>query len=371
MQPPSQDPQTVAEYSKTLGTAALEAAEKLLAAKPNDEQARFAVFVKLEVLPVLDQYGDKDAFAKLQAFPAELEKQGRKALARVAARRLLQVRLGRPEVAEVESFQKLLDEIKKFLAEGTLDPDDSFLAVGAGLAAERLDRTGLAVKVYQDFAKTFATSKEPRLARFAKKLEGTVRRLTLVGKPLELQGATPEGRPLDWAKYRGKVVLVVFFATDSMPSRVELVNVLENYQTYHDKGLEVIAVSTDQVKTELTSFLAENKLPWTVLYDQALFADTADKSMDTRYGIITLPELILVGKDGKVAAISVRGPALARELAKLLGPVESPEPKTDDAKAKTDDAKAKPKPDDAKPKPDDAKPPVAPVEPGKKAKTNR
>ena len=166
----------------------------------------------------------------MQSLPGELEKQGRKTLARMAARRLLQVRLGRPEVAEVESFQKLLDEIKKSLAAGPLEGDDSFLVVGAGLAAERLDRTGLAVKVYQDFAKTFATSKEPRMIRFSQKLEGAARRLTLVGKTMELHGGTPDGKPLDWAKYRGKVVLVVFWATDSMPSRVEMVNVLETYR---------------------------------------------------------------------------------------------------------------------------------------------
>ena len=102
------------------------------------------------------------------------------------------------------------------------------------------------------------------------------------------------------------------------------------------------------MKAELTSFLAENKLPFIVLYDQALYSDTADKTMDTRYGIITLPELILVGKDGKVVSISVRGPALGRELAKLLGPVESPEPKAEDAKEpKAADAKPAKTPEDA------------------------
>jgi peroxiredoxin len=340
MTPPAQDPQTVADYSKKLGTAALQAAEKLLAAKPNDQQAAYAVYVKLEVLPVLDQVGDKDAFAKLQAMPRELEKQGRSALARVAGRRLLLTRLARAENADPAQFKKLLDEIKKFLAAAPLEPDDSLLAVSAGLAAERLDRAGLAVKVYEDFAKLFSADKDPRMVRFGAKLQGAARRLMLVGKPMEIQGATPDGRPLDWAKYRGKVVLVVFWATESVPSRVELVNILQNYEAYHDGGLEVVAISTDQVKADLTSFLAENRLPWIVLYDQALYSDAADKTMDTRYGIITVPELILVGKDGKVLSISVRGPALARELAKLLGAAETPKPKSADAKQAGDSSKA-------------------------------
>jgi peroxiredoxin len=256
-----------------------------------------------------------------------LEKLGRPALARAALGGVLTLRLDRPESAEPAQFKKLLDEIKKFLAAAPVEGNDIFLAVSAAVSAERVDRAGLAVKTYEDFAKLFSASKDPRLVRFAVKLQGAARRLTLVGKTMELQGATPEGRPLDWAKYRGKVVLVAFWATGSVPSRVELVNVLKTYEAFHDKGFEVVAISTDQVKAELTSFLAENRLPWIVLYDQTLYSDAADNTMDTRYGIIVIPELILVGKDGKVVSIGVRGPALARELAKLLGPLETPEPK--------------------------------------------
>ena len=236
-----------------------------------------------------------------------------------------------------------MEDIKKFLAAAPLEPQDSELAVGAALAAERVDRAGLAVKAYEDFAKLFSASKDERMVRFGAKLQGAARRLALQGQPMEIQGVAPDGKAFDWAQYKGKVVLVAFWATWCQYCRVELGNILKNYEVYHDKGFNVVAVSMDQAKDDLVGFLAENKLPWTVLYDQALHTDAADKTMDTYYGIITLPELILVGSDGKVVSMSVRGPALGRELARLLGPPETPKTKAGDVKNKHGpDKKGKP-----------------------------
>ena len=341
MEPPARDPKTIEEFSRKVGAAALQAAEKILAKKPNPEQAAYAVNVKLEVLAMLDQSGQKDAFAKLQAFPAELQKLGWPQLARLAGGVLLQARLARAEGAGAEDLKKLVEDIRKHLAAGPLDPADSGLAVSAALAAERVDRAGLAVKAYEDFAKVFSASKDDRMKAFGVKLQGAARRLTLLGKPLEVRGVTVDGKPLDWAQYRGKVVLVAFWATWCGPCRVEIGNILKSYEAYHDKGFEVVAVSMDLKKPDLESFLAENKLPWTVLYDQALHTDAADNTMDTRYGIITIPELILVGSDGKVVSMDVRGRGLGRELAKLLSPPESPKPKAAKASEPAKAGKAK------------------------------
>jgi len=342
VQPPAQDEKALAEFSKKVGTAALQAVDKILAGKPNEQQAEYAMRVTLETLGMLDRFGDKQAFAKLQAFPSELQKLGWPKLARMAAGVLLQTRLTRAEASGAEQFKTVLEDLKKFLSVGPLEPQDSELAVGAALAAERVDRAGLAVKAYADFAKLFSASKDERMVRFGAKLQGAARRLALQGKPMEIQGVTPDGKAFDWAQYKGKVVLVAFWATWCQYCRVELGNILKNYEVYHDKGFDVLAVSMDQEKADLASFLAENKLPWTVLFDHALRTDAADKTLDTYYGIITLPELILVGSDGKVVSMSVRGPALGRELANLLGPPASPKTKAGDAKKTGSDKEGKP-----------------------------
>jgi peroxiredoxin len=342
MQPPARDPKTIQEFSRKVGAAALQAAEKILAKKPNQQQAAYAVNVRLSVLAMLDQSGDEGAFAKLQTFPAELRKLGWTELARPANGVLLQARLARSKDAGIVVIKKLVEDIKKHLATGPLVPADTALAVSAALATERVDRFGLAVQAYRDFAKPFSASKDQVMASFGAKLQGAARRLALLGKPLELRGVTLDGKPLDWAQYRGKVVLVVFWATWCKNCRVEIGNILKSYERYHDKGFDVVAVSMDLKKPDLESFLAENKLPWTVLYDQALRTDAADNTMDTRYGIITIPELILVGSDGKVVSMQVRGQALGRELARLLGPPKGPRPEAPTTGTAPQPGKSKP-----------------------------
>lgn len=333
IQPPTKDEKAQAEFSKRAGQAALQAADKILAAKPNQDQAAYAVHVKLEVLAMLEQLGQAGAFATLQAMPGQLEKAGWPELARFVDRIVLQERLARAEASDPEQFKTVVAEIKTRLSQGPLEIEDADLALNTVFAAERIDRTGLAVQVYHQLGMIFAASKDKRLAQLGARLQGAARRLSLLGKAIQIEGFTPEGRPLDWAKYRGKVVLVVFWATGCPHCRAELVNIKKHYQAYHEKGFEVLAVSVDADKTDLVSFLAENQFPWTSLFDQALQQGDEDRTMATRYGILPIPELILVGTDGKVVSMEVRGRALGRELQRLLGPAKPPGPGHPEARA--------------------------------------
>jgi thiol-disulfide isomerase/thioredoxin len=142
--------------------------------------------------------------------------------------------------------------------------------------------------------------------------------VALVGKPIELEGITIEGKPLDMAEYKGKVVLIDFWATWCGPCRAEIPNIFANWQKYHGAGFEVIAISTDQDMVELQKFVMEEKPPWTVVADNH---PRNKKSMSDKYGISGIPAFILIGKDGNVAAVHCRGERLGQQLAKLLGGV--------------------------------------------------
>lgn len=75
-----------------------------------------------------------------------------------------------------------------------------------------------------------------------------------------------------------------------------------------------------------SEFLDKDKHPWTVLLDNYEARGT-DKSMATYYGIFTIPQMVLIGKDGRVLSIDVRGQRLNNALAEQFGPASTEKPK--------------------------------------------
>jgi thiol-disulfide isomerase/thioredoxin len=139
--------------------------------------------------------------------------------------------------------------------------------------------------------------------------------VALMGKPIDLQGYTVDGTQTDLSQYKGKVVLVDFWATWCGPCRAEIPNILKNWDNYHNDGFEVIAVSVDEDLDALKAFVGEEKPPWTVVADNH---PKNKKSMAAKFGIRGIPAFILVGKDGKVAAVHCRGERLGKHLAQLI-----------------------------------------------------
>jgi thiol-disulfide isomerase/thioredoxin len=139
---------------------------------------------------------------------------------------------------------------------------------------------------------------------------------SLVGKRLELEGYTVDGQSLNLSRYAGRVVLVDFWATWGGPCRAEIPNILQNWEKYHDDGFDVIAISVDQDLQALTTFVAKEKPPWTVVADNH---PSNKRSMGAKYAIRAIPAFLLLGKDGKVAAVNCRGQKLGQLLAQLFG----------------------------------------------------
>jgi len=322
--PPSRDPAAVKAFAGKLAQAALQAGERILAAKPqpNDEQAAMGVRAKMLGYNILGSLGDKDASQKLQQMPATLEKAGWPKLVRLARTVLLQIELEDFE-GDPARFKGLQERVKKHLADGAILGDEAQLAVATARASEDLGEAVAAV-AHRELGQLLAGSGKKEIVALGTKLQGAARRLALVGQKVELEGKTVSGKPLDWAKYRGKVVLVQFWATWCGPCRVAISEIRPLYRAYRDKGFEVLGISIDEEREDLEGFLKANNLPWEIVFDAGAVSGDKDNSMATRYGVFGIPELWLVDKEGQVLARGLNGDALEQQLRKLLGPATAP-----------------------------------------------
>lgn len=149
-----------------------------------------------------------------------------------------------------------------------------------------------------------------------KKAAGAIKRLDLVGKGIDLRGPGLNGQEIDAARYKGKTLLITFWASWADPVRRDLPELLKVYEKNHSRDFEVLGVNLDNDRGELDAFLKENPLPWPQIFEPG----GIDKSRyATEYGIIALPTMILVDPQGKVVNRNIRTAAeLDRQLEKVL-----------------------------------------------------
>ncbi|MGC4031159.1 MAG: TlpA disulfide reductase family protein [Tepidisphaeraceae bacterium] len=127
-----------------------------------------------------------------------------------------------------------------------------------------------------------------------------------VGKPMTLAGQTVDGTAFTTAGYKGKVVLVDFWAVWCGPCKKELPRIKALYEKYHTQGLEVVGVSNDYAADELKKYVSENALPWPQLFD----APSADRQqmhpITSEYGIDSIPRMFVIDKNGVCRSVTAR-----------------------------------------------------------------
>ena len=123
------------------------------------------------------------------------------------------------------------------------------------------------------------------------------------------------GQPLSIANYKGKVVMIDFWATWCPPCRGEIPNVVATYQKYHDKGFEIIGVSLDQDHQKLLAFTKENNMTWQQYFD----GQGWDNKLAVKYGIEAIPMTFLLDGNGKIIGKNLRGQELTDAVANAVG----------------------------------------------------
>lgn len=123
------------------------------------------------------------------------------------------------------------------------------------------------------------------------------------------------GKPFSLAAFKGKVVLVDFWATWCPPCVAEMPNVVAAYKKYHDKGFEIAGISLDESRSALDAFLKKNDMTWPQYFDGKGW----DNVLAGKYGIRSIPATFLLDRDGKIIDRDLRGEDLEKAVAKAVG----------------------------------------------------
>lgn len=211
----------------------------------------------------------------------------------------------KPDLDKVASHAEAL--LKDF-------PQNKAAPFGQYLYGQLLERTGdkdRAIAAYRVLADKYPESQP------GKQAQGIIRRLELLGKELKDFSFTDvNGQKVDIADYKGKVVLIDFWATWCGPCRGELPNVKQTLDKYGSQGFAIIGVSLDYPdKQKLLDFLKKENMTWPQYFDGKGWGC----EMSQRYGINSIPATFLVDRKGVVRYMGVRGEALGQRVGELIG----------------------------------------------------
>lgn len=202
--------------------------------------------------------------------------------------------------------KSLLDRTRKFQ---TAHPEDRRLPQVLAEIATLFDSQPAIKRKLLLEAQPLASDEETK-----SRIADDLRRLDLLGETLALSGPSTEGKPLDLADYRGRVVIVCFFATWSPQSILALDSLKKSLAPFQKEQVQLIGVSLDTKPEPLGELLKSRAVAWPVVRDGQGWESPLIRS----FGLNTLPTVWLFDREGKLRSLDALEETTA-QIRKALG----------------------------------------------------
>ena len=217
------------------------------------------------------------------------------------------------------NFQEMNKNKRQFLVDFINDNEGKLVSLSAIEALSPDEDYDLYLRVGDALNKTMPESEyvigfQKRMDQIKAKAEAGKATDIGVMAP-ELAMSTPEGTPIKLSDFRGKYVLIDFWAAWCKPCRAENPHVLKVYNQYKDKNFEIFGVSLDRTKEAWVDAIAADGLPWKHGSELQFW----NSSFVPVYGLEGIPMTVLVDPDGIIVAKGLRPAQLEAKLKELFG----------------------------------------------------
>ena len=307
-------------HLKAQVAAVLAVCDKIEATNPAEAIQVKLIQERMGAYQALSQV-DEGAVTKLKELMAGLEKDERPEVIRLLMGQKLKTTARGFFALSEEQQAQLVRDLYSYLDRFGLDGTSFGLGNALGEALEESDTPQMAAGIYERLAAELRKTKDPGVEEEIARFEATARRLNLPGNFMDITGTTADGEKFDWASYRGKVVLVDFWASWCGPCRAEIPNMKAQLEKYGPKGFAIVGINLDNTKEDYQRYVDREGLTWVNLMSPREAERGWNNPLAVHYGVSGIPTAILVDQKGHVVSMMARGEDLNRLLNKLLGDV--------------------------------------------------